>query len=69
MVIVMYGTAIRNAIASGNLTRMKATLKRARDLMRKQGNLGAAITMLQREIAKTTKAKKTRKTRRTTKRR
>jgi len=52
-----YGDAIRDAIASRSLTKMKAMLKRAKTFSSKQGNLTLAIIKLTEAIEKLEKRK------------
>lgn len=48
----VYDPAIREAIARGELAEMRRLLKRAKALLGTQGDLGGAITRLERAIAK-----------------
>ena len=52
MVIVMYGTAIQQAIASGDLRKMKAVARQAEKMLKEMGNLPVALELLKLEIAK-----------------
>jgi hypothetical protein len=52
MAVMMYGPAIRNALASKNLTKMKSAAAQARQLIAQQGDLHAALIKLEDAIAK-----------------
>ncbi len=52
MAIVLYGVAIHNAAATGNLKQMKSTLKKAEKWLEQHGNVSAALELLNLEIAK-----------------
>ncbi len=58
MVIVMYGPAIQEAIASGDLRKMKALRKEARTHLKEYGNISVALEVLEAEIKKTEFANK-----------
>ena len=47
-----YGEAIQQAVASGDLTRMKAVAKEAEAFISQWGNIPAALEALRLEIAK-----------------
>lgn len=47
-----YGVAIRQAIASNNLEEMRATHEQAKEFLKEQGNLEAALIELQEAIRK-----------------
>jgi hypothetical protein len=47
-----YGTAIQNAIAAGDLAKMKAVARQAEQYLAKQGDVSAALEALKIEIAK-----------------
>ena len=51
-----YGTAIQQAIAKGDLNKMKQVAKEAEEYLRQAGDLSAALTILKAEIAKAEKA-------------
>lgn len=58
-VIVMYGTAIRKAIAAkADVKKLKSMAKQAKETLRKQGDLPAALKQLERVIAKLEASKK-----------
>lgn len=59
MVIVMYGTAIQQAVASGDLKKMKAVAKQAEKMLKEMGNLPALLEILKIEIAKLETERKT----------
>ena len=48
----MYGAAIRNAIATNDLEKMKAAAKQAKQLIKEQGDLYLALIELEEAIAK-----------------
>lgn len=52
MAIVLYGVAIRNALASKNLAKMKSTAAQARQTIVEQADLHAALIKLEDAIAK-----------------
>jgi hypothetical protein len=52
MAIVMYGPAIQEAAASGDLARMKAVAKQAEEHLREWGDVSASLAALKLEIAK-----------------
>jgi hypothetical protein len=52
MAMVMYGPAIQEAAASGDLARMKAVAKQAEEHLREWGDVSAALAALKMEIAK-----------------
>lgn len=47
-----YGTAIQEAIASGDVERMKATARAAEEYLREHGNVPAALEALRVQIAR-----------------
>jgi HPt (histidine-containing phosphotransfer) domain-containing protein len=47
-----YGTAIHEAVASGDLAQMKAVAQQAEDFIREWGNVPAALESLKIEISK-----------------
>ncbi len=51
-VILHYGVAIHNAIASGDLARMKEEAKEAEEFLRQTGDVSAALERLKIEIAR-----------------
>lgn len=52
MVTVMYGPAIQEAIASGNLVQMRRLRAAAERKLREEGNVASALETLKIEIAK-----------------
>ena len=50
--VVLYGTAIHQAIATGDLNQMKALASQAQQHLTEYGNVGAALEVLKAEIAK-----------------
>lgn len=52
MVIVMYATAIQEAVAKGDIAQMKEVLKEAHKHVEEYGNVPMAIEILKHEIAK-----------------
>lgn len=52
-----YGEAIQQAVASGNLAKMKSVAKQAEAYVAKWGNVPAALEALRLEIAKAEAAK------------
>jgi hypothetical protein len=52
MAAVMYGPAIQEAAASGDLARMKAVARQAEEHLRETGDVSAALEALKLEIAK-----------------
>ena len=50
-----YGVAIQEAVASGDLARMKQVARQAEEFITKWGNLPAALEALKLEIAKAEK--------------
>jgi len=50
-----YGTAIHQAIATGELSKMKQAAKEAEKYLSETGNLSAALAILKAEIAKAEK--------------
>jgi HPt (histidine-containing phosphotransfer) domain-containing protein len=52
VVIPPYGVAIHEAVASGDLERMKAAAQQAEDYLREWGNVPAALESLKMEISK-----------------
>jgi hypothetical protein len=61
MTVVAYGAGIQEAIAEGDLKKMKAMLKVASANLKEYGNLAAAIEVLKIEIAKLELQRKRRK--------
>ncbi|WP_439893434.1 DUF1843 domain-containing protein (plasmid) [Ralstonia sp. 25C] len=55
-VVPPYGVAIHEAIADGDLKRMRALLSQAEAVVREQGDLHTALELLKREIAKAERA-------------
>jgi hypothetical protein len=53
--VILYGVPIHQAIASGNLTKMKRLAKQAEAHLQKHGDLRAALELLRVEIAKAEK--------------
>lgn len=51
----IYGDAIKEAVARGELRAMKRLLARAQQLKKEQGDLPAAIARLKKAIAKVSK--------------
>ncbi|MGZ8182983.1 MAG: DUF1843 domain-containing protein [Methylobacter sp.] len=47
-----YGVAIQEAVASGNLNKMKEVCHQAEEHLKNAGNISAALQMLKIEIAK-----------------
>lgn len=47
-----YGTAIQEAVASGDLGKMKAVAQEAEEHLKEYGNVSAALEALKLEIAK-----------------
>jgi hypothetical protein len=47
-----YGVAIQEAVASGDLAKMKAAAQQAEDYLREWGNIPAALEALKMEISK-----------------
>jgi Domain of unknown function (DUF1843) len=52
MAIPPYGTAIHQAIASGDLAQMKAIEKHAEEYLKEWGDVRSALELLKSEIAK-----------------
>lgn len=52
MAILMYGPAIQEAVASGDLEKMKAVARQAEEHLREWGNIPAALEALKIEIAR-----------------
>lgn len=52
MSTTMYGSAIQEAIASGDLAKMKAVAKAAEEKVKEEGDVAAALEALKIEIAK-----------------
>jgi len=50
--VLPYGTAIQQAVASGNLEHMKAVARQAEEHLREWGDVSAALASLKIEIAK-----------------
>jgi hypothetical protein len=50
--IFMYATAIQEAVASGDLQKMKAVAQQAEEHLKQHGNVSAALEALKVEIAK-----------------
>lgn len=53
-----YGTAIHEAVASGDLGKMKETARQAEAFLQEHGNVSAALEALKIEIAKLERAKR-----------
>ncbi|MCR4470421.1 DUF1843 domain-containing protein [Burkholderia sp. SCN-KJ] len=51
-VIPPYGVAIHQAISEGDLTKMKALLSQAEEVLKQHGDLAAAVGKLKQEIVK-----------------
>ncbi len=51
-ITVLYGPALAQAAAGGQLDEMRALLRQAEEQLAEQGNLPAAIEVLRAEIAK-----------------
>lgn len=52
MVVPPYGVAIQEAVASGDLERMKEVARQAEEHLREYGNVAGALELLRLEIAK-----------------
>lgn len=52
MTTVMYGAAIQQAIASGDLAKMKKVAKMAEQKLAEEGNVAIALEILRVEIAR-----------------
>lgn len=52
MATLMYGPAIQEAVASGDLEKMKAVARQAEEHLREWGNIPAALEALKIEIAR-----------------
>jgi uncharacterized protein DUF1843 len=52
MAAVMYGDAMQEAVASGELVKMKAVARQAEEHLRQHGDVSAALEVLKVEIAK-----------------
>lgn len=52
MATVMYGPAIQEAVASGDLEKMKAVARQAEEHLREWGNIPVALEALKIEIAR-----------------
>lgn len=52
MIVILYGVAIHEAVASGDLEKMKAVARQADEYLREAGNVPAALELLKIEIAK-----------------
>jgi hypothetical protein len=52
MSVQMYGTAIHNAIKTGDRSKMEATLAQAKEVFAEQGDLKAAIAELEEALKK-----------------
>lgn len=52
MAVVLYGVGIQQAVASGDLLRMKALARQAARHLNAHGNVTAALEVLKIEIAK-----------------
>ena len=50
--ILLYGVGMQQAIASGDLRKMRAVAKQAEKQLAQQGNIAAALEALKIEIAK-----------------
>lgn len=55
IVIPLYGVAIQEAVASGDLARMREVARQAEEHLRQAGNVSAALEALKLEIAKVEK--------------
>ncbi|AOI74554.1 DUF1843 domain-containing protein [Burkholderia ubonensis] len=51
-----YGVAIHQAISEGDLTKMKALLRQAEEVLKQHGDLAAAVGKLKQEIVKRERA-------------
>lgn len=51
-IIPLYGVAIQEAVASGDLARMRAVARQAEEHLREAGNVSAAYEALKLEIAR-----------------
>lgn len=52
MFVILYGVAIHEAVASGDLEKMKAVAKQAEEHVKEWGNIPAALEALKLEISK-----------------
>lgn len=52
MAVPPYGVAIQQAVASGDLAKMKSVAREAEKHLKEHGNVGAALELLKLEIAK-----------------
>jgi hypothetical protein len=52
MTVLLYGVAIQEAAASGDLEKMKAVARRAEEHLRETGDVATALKALKVEIAK-----------------
>jgi hypothetical protein len=55
MAVPPYGVAIQEAVASGDLAKMKAVARQAEEHIKEVGNVSAAYEALKIEIARLTK--------------
>lgn len=58
MTIPPYGVAIQDAIASGDLQKMKEVARATEEYLREHGNVPAALEALKIEIAKSERGKR-----------
>lgn len=52
MITILYGVAIHEAVASGDLEKMKAVARQAEEHVKEWGNVPAALEALKLEISK-----------------
>lgn len=52
MFVILYGASIHEAVASGDLEKMKAVARQAEEHVREWGNVPAALEALKLEISK-----------------
>ena len=57
-VVILYGVAVRDAILTNDIEKMKAVAKQARQTIKEQGDLSAALIELEEAIAKLEESKK-----------
>ncbi|WP_082411273.1 DUF1843 domain-containing protein [Methylogaea oryzae] len=50
--VILYGVAMQQAAASGDISRMKEVCRQAEDYLEKVGDISAALQVLKVEIAK-----------------
>lgn len=53
--VILYGVTIQEAVASGDLARMKEVARQAEDHLREWGNVPAALEALKLEISRVEK--------------